>query len=334
MPVTLRETNLMASSGGKMHQLDIAIILPCYNEERSIRKVVTEFKAALPGATVFVFDNNSQDGTKTEAEAAGAIVRTVRAKGKGNVLRQAFSLLDADVYIMADGDGTYDAASAPELVREMVDNDMDMVVGVRRHEQTEAYRSGHVLGNRGFNWFVGNLFETKLSDIFSGYRVLSRPFVKSLPALAEGFETETEMTLHAIELRLPVSEIETRYGARAEGDSSKLNTFRDGFRILLYLFRVLKQVRPFYLFNVIAGFFLAISLGLGIPVVIEFLLTGLVLRFPTAIAASGVMIIGFISFVTGILLDNVAHAHREQKRLAYLSVARFKSMEYKDLIKR
>ncbi|MCO6186062.1 glycosyltransferase [Rhizobium sp. L1K21] len=315
-----------------MDQPDIAIILPCYNEGRSIRKVVSDFKAALPDARVYVFDNNSKDDTRAEAEAAGAIVRSVRAQGKGNVLRQAFSLLDADIYVMADGDGTYDAAAAPDLVRELIENDMDMVVGVRRHEQSNAYRSGHVLGNRLFNWFVGNLFETKLSDIFSGYRVLSRPFVKSLPALAEGFETETEMTLHAIELRLPVSEVETRYGARAEGDTSKLNTYRDGLRILLYLFRVMKQIRPFYLFNVIAGFFVAISLGLGVPVIIEFLITDQVARFPTAIAASGVMIIGFISFMTGILLDNVAHAHREQKRLAYLSVQRTKPLVSKPVV--
>ncbi len=308
-----------------MDQLDIAVILPCYNEARSIRKVVEEFKAALPEASIYVFDNNSTDGTREEAEAAGAIVRTVKAQGKGNVIRQAFSLLDADVYLMADGDGTYEAAAAPKMVRELIDNDADMVIGVRKHEQSEAYRKGHMTGNRMFNWFVGNLFETPMADIFSGYRVLSRPFVKSLPALAEGFETETEMTLHAIELRLPVSEVDTYYGARAEGDHSKLNTYRDGFRILVYVIRVLKQIRPFYLFTVIAGFFAAVSLGLGVPVVVEYLYTGLVARFPTAVAASGVMIIGFISFVTGILLDNVAHAHREQKRLAYLAIPRFKS---------
>ncbi len=315
-----------------MNQMEIAVILPCFNEAISIRRVVTEFKAALPHAAIFVFDNNSSDDTRTEAESAGAIVRTVKAQGKGNVIRQAFSLIDADIYVMADGDGTYDSQSAPRLVQELLENDADMVVGIRRHSQTDAYRMGHQTGNKLFNWFVGNLFESKLTDIFSGYRVLSRPFVKSLPALAEGYETETEMTLHAIELRLPVSEIETTYGARAEGDKSKLNTYRDGLRILAYVFRILKQMRPFYLFSVIASIFAAVSLGLGIPVVVEFLATGLVERFPTAIAASGVMIIGVISFVTGIILDNVAHAHREQKRLAYLSIPRFKSTTYSDFI--
>lgn len=306
-----------------MTEPNIAVILPCYNEEKAIGDVVRSFRSVLPNAEIYVFDNNSKDNTAAVALEAGALVRFVSMQGKGNVLRQAFAQVDADIYVMADGDGTYDAGQAPELVSLLLTNDLDMVIGVRKHVEDSAYRRGHVAGNRLFNWLVIHLFGRQIEDIFSGYRVMSRPFVKSMPALAEGFETETEMTLHAIELKLPFEEVASVYGSRLAGDKSKLNTYRDGFRILFYMTRLLKHMRPFFMFSIIGLCFGAASILGGIPIIVEYISTGLVPRFPTAIAASGLMILGAVSLVTGIILDGVAHANREQKRLAYLAVSRF-----------
>ena len=303
----------------------IAVILPCFNEGRVIADVVADFRSALPTARIIVFNNNSTDNTAEEAERAGAIVHKVVAQGKGNVIRAAFARIDADIYVLADGDGTYDASQAPTLVDRLLSDDLDMVVGLRRSTEAAAYRRGHVFGNRLFNAFVRNLFAGAHNDIFSGYRVLSRPFVKSFPALSKGFEIETEMSLHALQLQLTYAEVETAYGARADGTQSKLKTYRDGRRIFFYMLKLLKQHRPLFLFWFIAAIVAMVALIIGTPVITEYLSTGLVPRLPTAVAAASVMLIAVISFVSGIILDSVAYANLEQKRLAYLSVPAYES---------
>jgi glycosyltransferase involved in cell wall biosynthesis len=302
----------------------VAVILPCYNEGDAIAAVVADFRKALPAATVYVFDNASIDDTSEKASAAGAVVRLVRQRGKGNVLRQAFAQVEADVYVIADGDGTYDAAHAPELVSTLWNEQLDMVVGTREHRgERGAYRGGHQTGNRAFNWLVQRLFGEAFVDIFSGYRVFSRPFVKSFPALATGFETETEMSLHAIQLGLACVEIPTLYRPRGEAGESKLNTFRDGFRILWFIARLLKHLRPLFLFAVLASLTALASLAIGFGVVVEFMETGLVPRLPTAVAAASLMIIAGVGLATGLILDSVAYTQQETKRLAYLSIDRF-----------
>lgn len=301
----------------------VAVILPCYNEGRVIRSVVEDFRRAIPQASIYVFDNASSDNTAAEARVAGAIVRPIRARGKGNVVRQAFAQVEADVYVLADGDGTYDAARSPELIAILLDERLDMVVGRREHAGEDgAYREGHQTGNRLFNVIVRRLFGDMFGDIFSGYRVFSRPFVKSFPALATGFETETEMSLHAIQLGLPCVEVATRYRARPAGTASKLRTYRDGGRILWFIVRLLKHLRPLFLFSCFAGAMALISLAIGLPIVGEFLHTGLVPRLPTAVAAASLMIIAAVALVTGVVLDGVAYAQQEVKRLAYLAVER------------
>lgn len=305
-----------------MHAPEIAVILPCYNEAVAIGGVVDDFRRALPQASIYVFDNASSDGTADVAAAAGAIVKRVSARGKGNVVRHAFALVEADVYILADGDGTYEAGRAPELVRRLTSDGLDMVVGTRQHDDRSAYRSGHVIGNRLFNVMIRWLFGKAFIDIFSGYRIFSRPFVKSFPALASGFETETEMSLHAIQLGLPCAEVPTKYAPRMEGSASKLKTFRDGSSILWFILRLLKHTRPLALFSALAGLAAAVSLILGVPVAIEFLHTGLVPRLPTALAAASLMVIATLGFATGLILDSVAYAQKESKRLAYLAADR------------
>jgi glycosyltransferase involved in cell wall biosynthesis len=301
----------------------VAVILPCYNEGHAIAEVVADFRSALPAAAIYVFDNASTDDTSAKARSADAIVRLVRQRGKGNVLRQAFAQVEADVYVVADGDGTYDARRAPELVATLWNEQLDMVVGTREHRgERAAYRSGHQAGNRLFNWLVQRLFGEAFVDIFSGYRVFSRPFVKSFPALATGFETETEMSLHAIQLGLACLEIPTLYRPRDGDSASKLNTFRDGFRILWFIVRLLKHLRPLFLFATLATITAAVSLIIGFGVIVEFLETGLVPRFPTAIAAASLMIIAGVGLATGLVLDSVAYAQQETKRLAYLSIDR------------
>jgi glycosyltransferase involved in cell wall biosynthesis len=302
-------------------QTIIAVILPCYNEEHAIKDVVSAFKHHLPRATVCVFDNNSSDATASEARAAGAEVYTVKRRGKGHVLRQAFAQIEADAYILADGDGTYDASAAPELVEALVRDHLDMVVGTRALAGDIAYRAGHHFGNRFFNWVVARLFAGTFTDIFSGYRVLSRRFVKSFPALSSGFETETEISLHAIQLGLPVIEISTRYSERAGGSASKLSTLRDGSRILWFIVRLTKHTRPLLLFASAAGLLTVVALVIGLPIVVEFLESGLVPRLPTAVAAASLMVIAAISLVTGVILDSVAYTQQEAKRLAYLATA-------------
>jgi glycosyltransferase involved in cell wall biosynthesis len=300
-------------------ELDIAVLLPCYNEELAIRKVVSEFKRTLPLATIFVFDNCSVDNTVEEALAAGAIVRSEPWPGKGNVVRRMFADIDADVYIMADGDGTYNASVAPEMLKMLIEQHLDMVVGTRDNVYQQAHRSGHGFGNRIFNALYRRLFGRLFTDIFSGYRVFSRRFVKSFPAVSSGFEIEAEMSVHASQLRMPVSEMPTDYGARQEGAVSKLKTFRDGIRILLTFLLLFKEIKPSVFFGTIAAALTLLSVALGAPLLATYLETGLVPRFPTAILATGLMVLAAIALVSGLILDSVARGRLEHKRLAYLS---------------
>ena len=298
----------------------IAVLLPCFNEAAAIGQTVAGFRAALPGAAIYVYDNNSTDGTREVAAAAGAIVRTERMQGKGHVVRRMFADVDADVYVMADGDATYDAGAAPELVRRLLDEQLDMVVGARKSEVEEAYRRGHRLGNRLFTRLLARLFGRTFSDIFSGYRVFSRRFVKSFPALSRGFETETEISVHALELAMPVAEVVTAYGARPEGSASKLSTWRDGWRIgrtIAHLFRI---ERPVLFYGSFGLFLAALAVAISVPLAITYLQTGLVPRFPTAILATGLMIVAFMSFMCGLILDTVVRGRREVRRLAYLAL--------------
>ena len=301
----------------------IAVLVPCYNEEATIGRVVMDFQAVLPDAHVFVYDNNSGDRTVEAAEAAGAFVRRERLQGKGNVLRRMFADVEADVYVLVDGDGTYHAPSAPAMIRKLLDDNLDMVVGCRAASQREAYRPGHRFGNAMLTGFVAWLFGKSFTDILSGYRVFSRRFVKSFPALSKGFETETELTVHALELRMPVGEVETPYGARPEGSASKLSTYRDGFRILKLILALYKHERPLQFFAAIAIFLAALSVGLSVPVVLEWLETGLVRRFPTAILSTGIMILASLSLTAGVILETVTRGRQEIRRLVYLQVSMF-----------
>lgn len=298
----------------------IAVLIPCYNEEVAIGDTVAGFRAALPEAAIYVYDNNSRDRTKERAREAGAIVRTETLQGKGNVVHRMFSDVDADVYVMTDGDATYDATSSPKMVELLIADNLDMVVGRRVHEHAAAYRGGHVLGNRLLTGFLAQLFGQRFTDILSGYRVFSRRFVKSFPALSSGFETETELTVHALTLRLPIAEVETRYFARPEGSVSKLSTYRDGFRILRVMLTLFKNERPVAFFSIAAALFAVLSIGLSIPVVITYWQTGLVPRFPTAILSASLMLLAFLSIVCGLVLDTVTRGRREMKRLAYLQI--------------
>lgn len=304
--------------GTCLDSLRIAVILPCYNEEAAITETVAGFRAALPTATVYVYDNNSGDRTAELARSAGAIVRTERQQGKGHVVRRMFADVDADVYVMADGDLTYDPKAAPKMVRMLVDEQLDMVVGTRQHEAAEAYRGGHVIGNRLFTGLLARLFGRSFTDIFSGYRAFSRRFVKSFPVLSEGFEIETEISVHALELRMPVGEMVTAYGARPEGSASKLSTYRDGWRILKTIGTLYRVERPVLFYGGLAALLLLLAIVLAVPLLITYLDTGLVPRFPTAILATGLVIIAVLSFFAGLILDTVTRGRREMRRLAYL----------------
>jgi glycosyltransferase involved in cell wall biosynthesis len=298
----------------------IAVLLPCYNEEVAIASTVAGFRAALPEATIYVYDNNSRDATSARAREAGAVVRQEPLQGKGNVVRRMFSDIDADVYLMSDGDTTYDAAAAARMVNLLVAENLDMVVGKRIHTDPTAYRAGHVLGNRMLTGFLARLFGQRFTDILSGYRAFSRRFVKSFPALSSGFETETELTVHALTLKLPIAEVDTAYHARPEGSTSKLNTWRDGFRILRVMLTLFKNERPMAFFGLTALALALLSIGLSIPIFITFLETGLVPRFPTAILSASIMVLSFLSLACGFILDTVTRGRRELKRLAYLQV--------------
>ncbi|MPZ40684.1 MAG: glycosyltransferase [Rhizobiales bacterium] len=296
----------------------LAVLVPCFNEEAAIAQVVKDFRAALPQATVYVYDNNSTDGTVEAARAAGAVVRRERHQGKGNVVRRMFSDIEADVYVLVDGDATYHASSAPAMIARLLEDQLDMVVAARVHDDAAAYRAGHVTGNRLLTGFVDTVFGAAFSDILSGYRVFSRRFVKSFPVLSGGFEIETELTVHALELELPVAEIPTPYYARLEGSESKLSTWGDGFRILNTILRLYRSERPMAFFTSIGIALGAISIGLAIPIVITFVEYGVVPRLPTAILAMGLMLAAYVSIAAGLILDTVTRGRREVKLLAYL----------------
>jgi glycosyltransferase involved in cell wall biosynthesis len=298
----------------------IAVLLPCYNEEAAIGDTVAGFRAALPGATIYVYDNNSRDRTRDVAAEAGAIVRSERQQGKGHVVRRMFADIDADIYVMADGDLTYDPRAAPAMVDLLRTGQFDMVVGTRKHEEKDAYRGGHLLGNKLFTRLLSGLFGRSFSDIFSGYRVFSRRFVKSFPVLSSGFEIETEMSVHALELRMPVGEIETAYAARPEGSESKLSTWSDGWRILKTIVTLYRIERPVLFYGSIGALLVALAVVLAVPLVITYIHTGLVPRVPTAILVTGMSIVAVLCFFAGLILDTVTRGRREVRRLYYLSL--------------
>ena len=299
----------------------IAVLLPCRDEAATISEVVSGFRQALPGATVYVYDNGSADETARRARDAGAVVRPEPHRGKGNVVRRMFSDIDADIYVIADGDGTYDPAAARPMIDRMLDETLDMVVATRLEAEIgRVFRPGHRAGNVTLSGFVARLFGAEFSDILSGYRVLSRRFVKSFPALARGFEIETEMTIHALELRMPVAEIPAPYRARPRGSTSKLSTWSDGFRIITAIVFLYKEVRPFRFFGTLFGGLALLSLALVYPVFATYLSTGLVPRLPTAVLSTGIMLLAFISLTCGIVLDSVSRGRREAKRLRYLQL--------------
>lgn len=300
---------------------DIAVLLPCYNEAGTIGAVVRGFRAALPDAQIHVYDNNSIDGTALHAMLAGAHVVRERRQGKGHVVRRMFADIEADIYIMADGDGTYAPEDAEELVRTLLTERCDMVVGTRRGVHADAGRQGHAFGNRLFNMLYRTIFGPDFTDIFSGYRAFSRRFVKSFPAVSGGFEIETEMSVHASRLKLPVSELELGYGRRPEGSHSKLSTFRDGASILWMFTMLMKETRPFAFFGAISAFFLLASLGFMTPVLAEYFETGLVSRMPTWVLSVALLMISFMLFTAGVVLDSVARARAEQLRIHYMGLA-------------
>ncbi len=299
---------------------EIAVILPCYNEEAAIGMTVRAFREALPSAKVYVYDNNSKDRTVEVAREAGAIVRGEPRQGKGNVMRRMFADVEADIYVLADGDDTYDAAAAPKLIAKLVEDGLDLVTGLRVHTEAAAYRAGHVLGNRMLTGLTAMIFNVKLGDMLSGYRVMSRRFVKSFPFTAEGFGIETELTVHAVRLMMPIAEIETAYKERPVGSVSKLNTYRDGFRILFTIAQMLREERPLLFFSVIAAVFAAASIAFGTSVAIEYFHTHLVPRLPTALLAASLMIVAALSLTSGLILDTVTRGRWANKRLAYLAI--------------
>lgn len=298
--------------------MKIAVLLPCYNEEAAIAQTVAGFRAALPTATIYVYDNNSSDRTGEVAAAAGAVVRIERMQGKGNVVRRMFADIDADVYVMADGDATYDAVAAPALVARLIDDQLDMVVGARKSEVEAAYRRGHRFGNAMLTGMLTEVFGRSFTDILSGYRVFSRRFVKSFPGLSAGFEIETEISVHALELKMPTAEIVTAYAARLDGSVSKLNTYRDGLRIVRTIAMLARFERPLAFFGFIGAVFAIMAVILAVPLIVTYLQIGLVPRFPTAILATGLMILAFLNLFAGLILDTVVRGRREVRRLAYL----------------
>ena len=299
--------------------MKIAVLVPCYNEEAAIAKVVADFRAALPSATIYVYDNNSRDGTMARAREAGAVVRREARQGKGNVVRRMFADIEAEVYVLVDGDDTYDAASAGAMVAKLVAEGADLLTAKRIHTAASAYRPGHVIGNRLLTGLTATLFNVPLSDMLSGYRVFSRRFVKSFPFTAQGFAIETELTIHAVRLLMPMTEMDTAYKERPVGSVSKLNTWRDGFNILSTIFYLMREERPLLFFSAIAIVLAAASLLIGAPVVAEFVQTGQVPRLPTAVLATGLMVIAFLALTAGMILDTVTRGRWEAKRMAYLT---------------
>ncbi|WP_243316534.1 glycosyltransferase family 2 protein [Geothrix paludis] len=298
----------------------VAVLIPCFNEEAAIARVVADFRAALPGVEVHVYDNNSTDRTVEVARAAGALVGFETAQGKGHVVRRMFADIDADIFVMVDGDSTYDAASAPALVDLLRSRQLDMVVGCRVETETAAYRRGHRFGNHLLTSAVRLLFGQRFTDILSGYRVFSRRFVKSFPALSRGFEIETELTVHALELAMPVAELPAPYGARPEGSASKLRTYADGFRILRLIASLYRNEKPLQFFSILSTLLALTAVGLSVPLFVTYFRTGLVPRFPTAILVTGMMVISALGYTCGLILDTVTRGRKELKRMAYLAI--------------
>lgn len=298
----------------------IAVLIPCHNEEAAIGGVVAEFRRALPAASIYVYDNNSSDDTAGVAARSGAVVRAEPLQGKGNVVRRMFADIEAEVYVLVDGDGTYDPSASEAMVRLLLERSLDMVNAARAPVTELAYRPGHEIGNRLLTGVVAAIFGDRVRDMLSGYRVMSRRFVKSFPALATGFEIETELTVHALELRCPIAEVETPYRDRAAGSRSKLRTFRDGFRILRTIVKLVKEERPLAFFTSTSALFALSSLHLAWPLFVTYVETGLVPRFPTAILVMGLIVLAFMSFLAGLILDTVTHGRREMKRLHYLAL--------------
>ena len=298
----------------------VAVLVPCYNEERAITKVVADFRAALPDAAIYVYDNNSTDGTVEAARRAGAVVRRETYQGKGHVVRRMFSDVEADVYVLVDGDATYDAPSAPAMIAKLIEERLDMVVAARLGREVAAYRPGHRIGNRLLTGFVAHMFGRSFTDILSGYRVFSRRFVKSFPILSGGFEIETELTVHALELELPVGEVATPYYSRPSGSVSKLSTYSDGLRILWTVLKLYRAERPLSLFGAFGVALAIMSIGLAVPIFVTYVQEGLVPRLPTAVLSTGLMLLAFLSFACGLILDTVTRGRRELKLIAYLAL--------------
>lgn len=299
----------------------IAVIVPCRNEAASIAKVVADFRRVLPGAEVYVCDNNSSDDSASLASEAGAIVRHEKLPGKGNVVRRMFSDVDADVYVLVDGDDTYDHDSAATMVNMLLSENLDMVTGCRATTSGNVYRRGHRLGNYALTKLVRVIFGDRISDMLSGYRVLSRRFVKSFPALTEGFEIETELTIHALELRMPIAELSTVYRERPPASMSKLRTYRDGWRILRTIITLIKEERPLMFFGTVGALLALTSVAFGWPIFVTFFETGLVPRLPTAVLSTGLMLLACLSFACGAILDTVTRGRREMKRLLYMNTS-------------
>jgi glycosyltransferase involved in cell wall biosynthesis len=298
----------------------IAVMVPCLNEEVAIAQVIADFRRVLPGAVIFVYDNGSTDRTIEVARAAGAVVRSEPLKGKGNVMRRMFADIEADIYVLVDGDNTYHADSVNDLIQLLIEGSLDMVNGAREEKSEDAYRTGHRFGNWLLTSLVAMFFGARFKDMLSGYRIMSRRFVKSFPALASGFEIETELTVHALQLRLPIAEKMTPYRERPPASSSKLRTIPDGIRIVKLIARLIREERPMEFFSMISGLLALAALGLAFPVLLEFLHTGLVPRLPTAVLATGLMMLSFLGFTCGLVLATVTRGRIEAKRLQYLSI--------------
>jgi glycosyltransferase involved in cell wall biosynthesis len=316
----LRATNQAAHASVQDTTPRIAVLIPCHNEEAAIGKVIAAFARELPSATIYVYDNNSTDRTIEVARAAGAFVSIERLQGKGNVVRRMFSDIEADAYVLVDGDDTYEAASAIPMLDMLFSEGIDMVTGTRVTNIAAAYRRGHRFGNVMLTGIVRSIFGDRITDMLSGYRVFSRRFVKSFPALSSGFETETELTIHALELKMPLGELETPYRDRGEGSTSKLNTYKDGVRILATIVSLVKDQRPLQFFTIAGVILFVLGVGLSVPILIEFHRTHLVPRFPTAILSTGIVLLSFLSMVCGLVLDSVARGRKEAKRMTYLSI--------------
>jgi glycosyltransferase involved in cell wall biosynthesis len=313
-------SNQSLAEAAAASQYQIAVLVPCYNEERAIAKVVADFRAALPGATIYVYDNNSTDGTAAAAARAGAVVRRETHQGKGYVVRRMFSDVEADVYVLVDGDATYDAPSAPKMIAKLLAQRLDMVVATRVERDQKAYRPGHRTGNLLLSGLVTHIFGRAFTDILSGYRVFSRRFVKSFPILSGGFEIETELTVHALELELPVDEVATPYYSRPSGSTSKLSTWSDGLRIVWTVLKLYRAERPLALFGAFGIALAIISIGLAVPIFITYMQQGLVPRLPTAVLSTGLMLLAFLLLACGLILDTVTRGRREAKLFAYLAL--------------